>query len=188
MAEEKRSGRRRARVEGPVGADFRTDPSPYGNATLRNEWAARADKLTDLNEAVQTLVKWRADHWGFLDQDAIWIEARLEERVAVLRMESLSDEEFRAKTLLGEDAAKVCADTVAAATAAGSDFKEIERINDEFRSKYKPPVMPTNHFMPAERDIAQLLQKNRVIGFKTMSEDQLRAERGVVVHSAPSTN
>ncbi len=186
MAEVKRP--RRTRDEGPVGADFRTDPSPYGNTTLRNEWAARADKLTDLNEAVQTLVKWRADHWGFLDQDAVWIEARLEERVAVLRMQSQSDEDFRTKTLLGEDAAKVCADTLARVAAAGSDFKEIERINDEFRSKYKPPVMPTNLFMPAERDIAEALQKNRVIGFNVMSEEQLRAERGVVVHSAPSSN
>lgn len=186
MADEKRSARRRAREEAPAGADFKTEPSPYGNAKLRNDWAARADKLSNLGEAVSTLIKFRADNWGFSDQDALWIEARLEERVAVLRMQSVSDEEFRTRTLLGEDARQVCADVAKRAAAAGKDYKELERINDEFRSKYKPPVMPTNLFMPAERDIAELLQKSRSIDWKNKSEAELRAERGVVVHSAPA--
>lgn len=186
MAEVKSSGRRRARAEAvPEGAAWRTEPSPYGDTELRNKWAEHADRLADLDEAVKMLVKWRADHWGFLDQDNLWIENRIEKRVAVLKMASVSDDEFRNRTLLGEDAATVCADYLKRATAAGSDFKEIERVNEEFRKKYKPPIMSTNLFMPTERKIAELLQKNRMIDFNAMSEAELRKERGVVVHAAP---
>ncbi|MDD4866397.1 MAG: methane monooxygenase [Mycobacterium sp.] len=184
MAEVKSTGRRRARAEAvPEGAAWRTEPSPYGDTELRNHWADLAERLSDLDEAVQVLVKWRADHWNFYDQDALWIESRLEKRVALLKMAALSDEEFRTRTLFGEDAASVCADALKRATAAGSDFREIERVNDEFRKKYKPPIMATNLFMPTERKLAELLQKNRVIGFNVMSEEELRALRGVTVHS-----
>ncbi|UQX11661.1 methane monooxygenase [Candidatus Mycobacterium methanotrophicum] len=136
-----------------------------------------------MGDAVKVLAKWRADHWGFYDQDALWVENRLEKRVAVLRLASMSDDEFRTRTLFGEDAAAVCADALKRATAAGSDFKEIERVNDEFRKKYKPPMMPTNLFMPTERKIAELLQKNRMIDFSAMTEAEFRAMRGVVVQS-----
>ena len=184
MAESTSSGRRRARAEAvPEGAAWRTEPSPYGDTELRNKWAEHAERLTDLGEAVKLLVKWRADHWGFYDQDELWIENRIEKRVAVLKLASVSDEEFRNRTLLGEDAAAVCEDALKRAAAAGADFREIERVNEEFRKKYKPPIMATNWFMPTERKIAEMLQKNRVIDFNTMSEAELRELRGVVVHS-----
>ncbi|PND54258.1 methane monooxygenase [Mycobacterium sp. ENV421] len=185
MAEEQRSGRRRAREQETLGAEFRLDPSPYGDTEMRNEWAARAEALSDLDEAVATLMKWRSDHWDRQDQDSLWIEARLEERVAVLRMDSMTDEEFRSRTLTGEDAHEVCSRTAEAARVAGSDYKELERINDAFRSRYKPPIMPTNLFMPVERDLSEKLMTTRTVDWYGKSITELREERGVLVHAAP---
>jgi methane monooxygenase component A gamma chain len=188
MAEEKRSGRRRSRDSETAGAEFRLEPSPYGNTELRNEWAARADAMPSLDEAVATLMKFRADYWGREDQDSLWIEARLEERVAVLRAASLTDDDFRSRTLTGEDAHEVCSRTAQAARAAGSDYKELERVNDEFRRRYKPPIMPTNLFMPVERDLSEKLMTVRTADWYGTSIEELRAERGVVVHAAPSSS
>lgn len=185
MAEQKRSGRRRERESTTLGAEFRLDPSPYGNTELRSEWAARADALSSLDEAVSALMAWREDHWGHEDQDSLWIEARLEERAAVLRMESLTDDDFRSRTLTGEDAHEVCSRTAEAARVAGSDYKELERINAEFRSRYKPPIMPTNLFMPAEKDLSEKLMTSRTVDWYGKSLGELREERGVVVHAAP---
>ncbi|MDZ4235661.1 MAG: methane monooxygenase [Dietzia sp.] len=185
MADETRSGRRRARAQESVGAEFRLEPSPYGNTALRSDWAARADELSDLGDAVATLMKYRSDHWGSEDQDSLWIEARLEERVAVLRLQSLTDEQFRTRTLTGEDARQVCADVAERVTAAGDDYREIELINDEFRSKYKPPIMPTNLFLPTERDLSEKLMTTRTVDWYGKSLGELREERGVVVHAAP---
>jgi methane monooxygenase component A gamma chain len=186
MADEQRSSRRRARGQESVGAEFRLEPSPYGDSTLRSEWAARADALSTLEEAVATLMKWRSDHWGREDQDTLWIEARLEERVAVLRLQSLSDEDFRTRTLTGECARQVCAGVAERAAAAGTDYRELERINDEFRSKYKPPIMATNLFLPTERDLSEKLMTTRTVDWYGKSIDELRAERAVIVHAAPA--
>ncbi len=186
MADEKGTTRRRARGQESVGAEFRLEASPYGNSALRSEWAARADALSTLDEAVATLMKWRSDHWGREDQDSLWIEARLEERVAVLRLQALTDDQFRSRTLTGEDAHEVCSRTAQAARGAGSDYKELERINDEFRSRYKPPIMPTNLFMPVERDLSEKLMTSRTVDWYGKSIEELRAERGVVVHAAPA--
>lgn len=188
MADEKRSSRRRNRGEEKVGAEFRLEPSPYGNSALRSEGAARADALPTLDEAVAALMKWRSDYWGREDQDSLWIEARLEERVAVLRLQSMSDHEFRTQTLTGEDARQVCASVAERAAAAGTDYKELERINDEFRSKYKPPIMPTNLFLPTERDLSEKLMTSRTTDWYGKSLEELRADRGVVVHAAPAAN
>lgn len=103
----------------------------------------------------------------------------------MLRMESLTDDEFRSRTLTGEDAHEVCSRTTQAARIAGSDYKELERINAEFRSRYKPPVMPTNLFMPVERDLSEKLMTSRTVDWYGKSIGELRAERGVVVHAAP---
>lgn len=188
MADEQRTSRRRDRGKESVGAEFRLEPSPYGDSALRSEWAARADALSTLDEAVATLMKWRSDHWGREDQDSLWIEARLEERVAVLRLQAMSDYEFRTRTLTGEDARQVCASVAERAAAAGADYQQLERINDEFRSKYKPPIMATNLFLPTERDLSEKLMTSRTTDWYGKSLEELRAERGVIVHAAPSEN
>ncbi|MCI4676364.1 methane monooxygenase [Candidatus Mycolicibacterium alkanivorans] len=187
MADEQRTARRRSRERETTtaGAEWRLEPSPWGDTALRAEWAARADALTTLDEAVAALMKYRTDHWGLEDQNTLWIEARLEERVAVLRLESASDEDFRNRTLTGEDAREICASVAERSTAAGDDYKEIERINDEFRSRYKPPIMATNLFVPAEIDLCEKLMKTRMLDWYGKSMEELRADRGVVVHAAP---
>lgn len=186
MAERGSDGRRSARRRATVGAQCRLDASPYGDTALRQEWAATADALPTLPEAVVALQTWRAQHHGFDDQDSLWIEARLEERVAVLRFESMTGAEIRTRTLTGESVRAVCADALARAEAAGANFFEIERINDEFRSRFKPPIMTTNDFMRTETVLAELLMRHRSLNWFDQPLPQLRAERGVVVHCAPA--
>lgn len=186
MADRGSGGRRSARRRATAGAQCRLDASPYGDTALRQEWAATADALSTLSEAVVTLQVWRERHHGFDDQDSLWVEARLEERVAVLRFESMTGAEIRTRTLTGENVRAVCADVLARAEAAGTNFYEIERINNEFRSRFKPPIMPTNDFMRTEIVLAELLMRHRSLNWFDQPLTQLRAERGVVVHSAPT--
>jgi methane monooxygenase component A gamma chain len=180
------SARRSARKKATVGAEFRLDASPYGDTSLREEWAAKAENLATLADAVTALQGWRTDHFGFDEQDSLWIEARLEERVAVLRFDSMTDTEIRSLTLTGENVQEVCADALAHAEAAGTDFAEIERINDGFRFRFKPPIMPTNDFMRTEMMLAETLIKKRSLNWFDQSLTDLRAERGVIVHAAPA--
>lgn len=186
MADRGSGGRRSARRRATAGAQCRLDASPYGDTALRREWAATADALPALPEAVVALQAWREQHRGFDDQDSLWIEARLEERVAVLRFESMTGAEIRTRTLTGQSVRTVCADVLARAEAAGADFFEIERINDEFRSRFKPPIMATNDFMRTETVLAELLMRHRSLNWFDQPLTRLRAERGVVVHSVPA--
>jgi len=177
--------RRSARRRVSPGAEVRLEPSPYGDQELRARWAETADQLTTLDEAVAALASWRERHRGFDGQDSLWVEARLEERVAVLRFESMTDTEIRTRTLTGEDVEVVCAEFLARAELVGADHLEIERVNEEFRHRYKPPIMPTNDFMRTETMLAELLMRRRSLNWFDRPLSELRAQRGVVVHAAP---
>lgn len=85
--------------------------------------------MATLAEAVQTLVAWRARgaDQGVHDKDTLWIEARLEERTAVLRFEELSHEEIRTRTLTGEPIADVRRSFESRARAT-TDVAELERL------------------------------------------------------------
>lgn len=179
----------RQRQPRELGAQWRTVPSPYGNTAVREEWQARIDAITTLATAVSELQQWRAgNQTSMQDQDFLWIEAKLEERVAVLRFSEMSDEEIRSRTLTGEDAEQVCASYLARAAAESGDYYVLERINNEFRARYKPPIMPTNPFMRTEVQLCEALMKLRSLDWYGKSIEQLRQERGVIVHASPELN
>ena len=169
------------------GAEFRLDPSPYGNKEKRATWEARiAAEATTLAGAVALLLRWRADHAGdtIADQDDLWIEAQLEARVAVLRFEVMTNDQIRTETLTDEKVADVCRAALAAAGAIASDPEALETLVTEFRSRYRPPIMPSSPFMRAETELAEILMKARERNWYGQSLDELRSARNVVVHKA----
>jgi methane monooxygenase component A gamma chain len=152
----------------------------------RTEWVNRIGQLNSLDKAAAALRQFRLDHttpfrssYG-LDNDYLWIEARLEERVAVLKARAFSDEDFRNKTVFGEDAKAVLNATVARMSNA-KDKWEAEKIHIAFRQNYKPPVMPVNVFLDAERQLGTRLMELRNLNYYDTPLAELRRQRGVKV-------
>lgn len=176
----------RQRKAEPEGAAFRLTPSPYGNKQRRAEWQARIEALGGLREAVEVLREWRESHAAdaVQDQDDLWIEAKLEEKVAVLRFDVMTTGQVRTETLTGERIKDVCAAWRQRADAAADvkDVEELEAVVREFRQRYRPPVMPSSPFMRAETELAEVLMKVRELDWYGRSVEELRDSRGVVVH------
>ena len=165
------------------GADFRLDPSPYGDEAKRGPWVARIAALTSLAEAVPVLLQWRADHAGdgITDKDDLWIEAQLETKVAVLRFDVMTNDQIRTETLTNENVADVCADILRRAEELGRDPDKLELLVAAFRERYRPPIMPSSPFMRAETELAEFLMKARELDWYGQSLDELRESRGVVM-------
>jgi len=169
------------RIRRPLGAEPRLEPSVFGDHALRSEWSGRIDGLTDLCDALSALLAFREErsHTHLTDVDGLWIEARLEEKVAVLRFVELSFDEIRYRTLTGEVIAEVCARYEAAAET--DNPRAIESLARGFRSRYKPPVMPTADFMRTEIILSERLMKRRSLGWFDDPIAVLRTQRGAIV-------
>jgi len=173
---------RAARVAATAGATPRTEYPPFGNQTSRTEWTERLARTDTLAEALRLLIEWRNSRAGnpLEEADFLWIEARIEDRVAVLRFAELSGESIETTTLTGETIATV---TEAALTAAreADDATAIESVVAQFRHRFKPPVMPTVPFMRTEVELAELLITRRNKGWYDEPLDELRRRRAAVV-------
>jgi len=175
------------RAPAKEGADFRLEPSPYGNKAKRAEWEARiAAGTTSLGDAVAMLLQWRADHADdpVSDQDDLWIEAQIEHRVAVARFDEMTNDQIRSETLTDEKVADVCRAALDDAEEAADDPAALEELVAGFRQRYRPPIMPSSPFMRTETELAEILMKAREKNWYGQTLDQLRTERGVVVHKA----
>lgn len=176
--------------ETPVreGAEFRLDPSPYGDETKRGPWVERIAALTTLADAVPVLLEWRTDHAGagITDKDDLWIEAQLETKVAVLRFDEMTNDQIRAETLTHESVADVCADILRRAEEMARDVDKLELLVAGFRDRYRPPIMPSSPFMRAETELVEFLMKARELDWYGLSLDELREARGVVMHKSGS--
>jgi methane monooxygenase component A gamma chain len=171
---------RKPKTRRPLGAEWRTDASPFGNTALRDEWVARIRGYVSLGDAMAALIALRDEKaTSVADMDALWIEARLEERVAVLRFDELSYQELRTETLTGERIVEVQARYEAAAKTA--DPIELERLAAEFRRKFKPPIMPTSPFMQTEIVLSEQLMKRRSLRWFDPTIADLRNRRGATV-------
>jgi methane monooxygenase component A gamma chain len=169
------------------GAEFRLEPSPYGNKEKRAGWEARiAEGTKSLGEAVAMLLQWRADHADdtISDQDDLWIEAQLEAKVAVLRFDEMTNDQVRNETLTDEKVADVCQAALQEAEDNRDDPDKLEELVSGFRSRYKPPIMPSSPFMRTETELAEILMKCRELDWYGQTLDELRETRGVVIHKA----
>lgn len=173
---------RKARVAAAAGATPRTEYPPFGNQMSRAAWADRLPQVSTLAEALSLLIDWRASRAGnpLEEADFLWIEARIEDRVAVLRFAELSGESIETTTLTGEPIAAVT-ETALTDAGAADDATAIESIVAEFRRRYKPPIMPTVPFMRTEVELAELLITRRNLGWYDEPLDELRRRRAAVV-------
>jgi methane monooxygenase component A gamma chain len=116
---------------------------PYGDQTSRQEWTDRLADVTTLSTALDLLIDWRRDHGreALEEADVLWIEARIEDRVAVLRFAELSGEFIETTALTGEPIAQAC-DTSLAEARAAVDVATLETVVTTFRRQYKPASCP----------------------------------------------
>jgi methane monooxygenase component A gamma chain len=153
------------------------DVSPFGDRDLRLEWASRIAALRRLDDAVTVLIDWREQqsHDHLTDKDALWIGARLEDRVAVLRFEERSNESIRTVTLTGERIKDVRENFERRAAAA--DVDELEALAAELRRRFKPPIMPSSPYMRLEVVVSEALMKQRSLNWFDPSIAELRTRR-----------
>jgi methane monooxygenase component A gamma chain len=138
--------------------------------------------MTSLGTALSLLIDWRAVREGnaLEEADFLWIESRIEDRVAVLRFAELSGEFIETTTLTGEPIEKTCDDALAGANDA-VDVAALEAIVAAFRRSYKPPVMPTVPFMRMETELTELLIQRRSKGWYNEPLAELRRRRAAVL-------
>jgi methane monooxygenase component A gamma chain len=164
-----------------AGAAWQTEFPPFGDPQRRRQAEQHAAELGTLQEAVAALLDWRERHASSLrESDELWIEARLEERVAALRFEAWSSERIRSVALSGEPISELRASF--AARARSQDATELESLAAELRRRYKPPILPVAVYLPLEVLLSERLMRVRSLEGDGASIAELRARRGVVVH------
>lgn len=169
------------RIRRRAGAERRTGPSPFGDHERRLEWASRIASLSRLDDAVAALIDWRErdSHNHLSDKDELWIAARLEDRVAILRFEERSNEAIRTFTLTGEPIEDVRESFEQ--RAAEADSAGLEALAAELRRLFKPPIMPSSPYMRLEVVLSEALMKKRSLNWFEPSIAELRARRGARV-------
>lgn len=153
---------------------------------IRDEWVGKIGGLKTLAKGVEFLTDFRRKHTtplreNFdLELDWGWIECKIEEKVALLKHAEFNDEQFLNNCTCGTKAQKV-ADAAVKKMDACSDKYEAEKLHINFRIDNKPPIMPTNIFMDADRLLGTKLMVLRNTDYYAMSLEDLRKERGVKV-------
>jgi methane monooxygenase component A gamma chain len=151
---------------------------------VRHEWLPKIAALATVNDATAFIQDFRKTHTSpfratyALDVDYLFIEAKIEERLAVLRSSTFSESDLFAKATTGETA-----QAVADAWKAKMDADKFaaEKILITFRQLYKPPVLPVNMFFKVDTYLGSRLMELRNTDYYADSLDDLRKKRGVKV-------
>ncbi|MDD5275891.1 MAG: methane monooxygenase [Methylovulum sp.] len=160
-------------------------PNIHENPT-RTEWVNKIAGLKNLAEGHTFLKEFRAKHVSVfktdfsLELDWLWIELKIEEKVAVLKQAEFNDTQLLNTCTCGNDAQKVADEALAAMTAC-EDMYEAERIHINFRLACKPPVMPVNVFLDTDRQLGTKLMELRNTDYYALPLEELRKVRGVRV-------
>jgi methane monooxygenase component A gamma chain len=154
----------------------------------RTAWVAKIAALLSVADATKAIQDFRVENTSpfrtsnDLDLDYLWIESKLEQKLAVLKAQNLSEADLLGKASTGEDPETVEKDWVARIHAAKTKY-EAEKILVQFRQLYKPPVLPVNVFLRADTAMGSHLMELRNDNYYGSSLEELRKERGVrVVH------
>ncbi|PKO92484.1 MAG: methane monooxygenase [Betaproteobacteria bacterium HGW-Betaproteobacteria-1] len=153
---------------------------------VRENWKAKINGLTSVEAATRFIQEFRHNHTSplrtsyELDLDYLFIEAKIEEKLAVLKASAFKAEDLSARCTTGELAADVAKTWVQKLEKAECKYSA-EKIHFEFRQQYKPPVMPVNHFLAADTKLGSRLMELRNTDYLATSLEDLRKERGVKV-------
>jgi methane monooxygenase component A gamma chain len=153
---------------------------------VRQEWQGKIAKLATVKDATDFIQDFRKTNTGpfrttyALDVDYLFIEAKIEEKLAVLRSSTLSASDLMTKATTGETAQAV-ADAWIAKMDAATDKFVAEKIMISFRQLYKPPVLPVNTFFKVDSYLGSRLMELRNTDYYADSLEELRKKRGVKV-------
>jgi methane monooxygenase component A gamma chain len=157
---------------------------------IRDEWLSKIATLDSVESATKFIQDFRTNHTSprrkdySLELDYLFIEAKIEEKLAVLKANKFSDADLMSKCTTGEDAAKVAETWNRQSDAETSKYKSEEALI-KFRQLYKPPVMPVNQFLKVDAHMGSKLMELRNLNYYATSLEDLRKERGVkVLHLA----
>ncbi|MDD2737590.1 MAG: methane monooxygenase [Methylomonas lenta] len=152
----------------------------------RNAWMAKISALNSMAQGHTFLTEFRAKHmspfktdWS-LELDALWIECKIEEKLAMLKHNEFKDAQLFNTCTCGANAQQVADETVARMDAC-TDMYEAERIHINFRLAYKPPIMPVNVFLDTDRLLGTKLMELRNTDYYALPLEELRNKRGVKV-------
>lgn len=152
----------------------------------RNAWMAKIATLDTLAKAHAFITDFRAKHmspfktdWS-LELDGLWIELKIEEKLALLKHKEFNDTQLLNNCTCGANAQQV-ANEVIGKMEACEDMYEAERIHINFRLACKPPVMPVNVFLDTDRQLGTKLMELRNTDYYALPLEELRKKRGVKV-------
>lgn len=153
---------------------------------IRDEWTKKIGALNTLSKGAELLTQFRLIYTTplresyDLELDWGWIEIKLEEKVALLKLKEFTDAQFLNNTAFGTDSQKE-ADIVLAKMEDCNDKYEAEKIHIGFRQKFKPPIMTVNVFMDTDRILGTKLMELRNTDYYALPLEELRKARGVKV-------
>ena len=153
---------------------------------VRDEWLEKIGALDSVETATSFIQDFRKNHTSplrttySLELDYLFIEAKIEERLSVLKASKFSDNDLLNTATTGEDAARI-ADTWKRRMDAETCKYGAEKILIQFRQLYKPPVMPVNHFLKVDTHLGSRLMELRNTDYYATPLAELRKERGVKV-------
>ncbi len=156
------------------------------NNPVRDAWLEKIGALNSVQAATKFIQDFRQRNTGPMrasyefELDYLFIEAKIEERLAVLKANAFNDADLINKATTGEDAQQVAAAWIARMDAESNKYKA-EKILIEFRQLYKPPVLPVNTFFKVDTHLGSRLMELRNTNYYATSLEDLRKERGVKV-------
>ncbi|QXX76070.1 Methane monooxygenase component A gamma chain [Methylovirgula sp. HY1] len=153
---------------------------------VRSEWLEKIGDLKSVKDATAFIQDFRVKNTGpfrttyALNIDYLFIEAKIEERLAVLKASTFSAVELFSKATTGEAALAVADSYIAKMEAEKCKFAA-EKILITFRQLYKPPVLPVNVFFKVDAHLGSRLMELRNTDYYAESLEELRKKRGVKV-------
>jgi len=151
----------------------------------RVAWTVKVNAMDNLEDTLSELVAFRTKHIGIQREtyekqfDSLWMEAQLEGKLAQLKSAKFKGKELLDKCACGTHADGVLKDWMAKADAAEDDLLALEGLAVEYRRGFKPPIMPTNHWLEGDSYLSGKLLSIRSVSTSKSSLEELREMRKV---------
>ncbi|MBN4016271.1 hypothetical protein JYT88_00440 [Rhodospirillaceae bacterium AH-315-P19] len=145
----------------------------------REEWLPKIQSYDSLEKLTDALVDWRFNSRPPKERsgDYRWVEAKMEEHLAKLKAEKMASNDLLTQTTRGEALDPVRENYIKQAKEA-DDIIKLENVVEEFRERYRPPIMPVHDYLQIERDLCEILLRYRGERWWDMDVQELRKYRG----------
>ncbi len=156
-----------------------TQATVEAESKYRDEWLPKIQGYDNLEKLTDALVDWRLNSRPPKERSGNyrWVEAKMEEHLAKLKTEKMASSDLLTKTTRGEALDPVRESYIKNAKEA-DDIIKLEKVVDEFRENYRPPIMPVHDYLQIERELCEVLLRYRGERWWDMDVDELRKYRG----------